>query len=199
MPGTNDIYGGKASAPLTNPTAAAVFLTQDSVTSNAASPSTPTKANVVYLPEVESDSVNLGNNAGVKWPLGAVRYSVRIAGRVAAGASTTATFTLQLGNSTTPGSNTTVATGSALTTGVFNLLGNYQIVYSLVYDPTSKLLSGSVSGNGGSTNAIVTPATVTPTTVDLSLGKQALCFTALVATGNAATLVYLDEFALEIN
>ena len=97
MPGTNDIYGAKAAAPLTNPTAAAVFLTQDSVTANAASSSTPTKAAVVYLPEVEVDSVNLGNNAGVKWPLGATKYNVRIAGRCAAGASTTATFALQLG------------------------------------------------------------------------------------------------------
>lgn len=199
MPGTNDIYGAKAAAPLTNPTAAAVFLTQDSVTSNAASSSQPTKAAVVYLPEVEVDSVNLGNNAGVKWPLGAIKYNVRIAGRCAAGASTTVTFTLQLGSSTTAGSNTTIATGSALTTGAFNLLGNYQFTYTLVYDPTSKLLTGQVSGTGGTATTIVTPATVTATTVDLSLGKQAVCFTALVNTGNAATLVYLDELALEIN
>ena len=56
-----------------------------------------------------------------------------------------------------------------------------------------------MSGTGGTATTLVTPGTVTATTVDLSLGKQPHCVTALVATGNAATLVYLDEFCLEIN
>jgi hypothetical protein len=197
MANVNSIYGAKLAAPLANPTAATVFLTQDSVTANAASSSLPTKAAVVYLPEVEVDSVNLGTSP-VKWPLGAVAYNVRLTGRVAAGASTTVTFALQLGNSTTSGSNTTIATSAALTSTNFNLLGNYQAAFALAYDPTSKLLTGNVTFWGGTTAATLVSASVTPATVDLSLGKQALCVTALVNTGNASTLAYLDSFTVEV-
>jgi hypothetical protein len=194
MANANSIYGAKLAAPLANPTAATVFLTQDSVTANAASSSTPTKAAVVYLPEVEVDSVNLGTST-VKWPLGAVSYNVRLTGRVAAGASGTASVALQIGSSTTAGSNTTLFTGG---TPTYNLLGDFQLVLTLLYDPTSKLLSGTGSSFGGSTGAFVGSAAITSQTVDLSLGKQALCATAIFGTSNASNVVTLDSFTLEV-
>jgi hypothetical protein len=196
MANANSIYGAKLAAPLANPTAASVFLTQDSVTANAASSSLPTKAAVIYLPEVEVDAVNLGNNAGVKWPLGAVAYSVRLVGRAAAGTSGNFTVALQIGSSTTTASNTTISAPTML--GAFNLLGNYEFTYNLSYDPTSKLLSGTAGGWGGTGGVIVAGAAITPVTVDLSLGKQALCVTGIFGTSNVNNIGYLDAFTLEV-
>jgi hypothetical protein len=196
MANANSIYGAKLAAPLANPTAASVFLTQDSVTANAASSSLPTKAAVVYLPEVEVDAVNLGNNAGVKWPLGTSVWSVRLVGRAATGTSGTFTVALQIGNSTTAGTNTTI-TASALV-GTFNLLGNYEFQFNLSYDPTSKLLAGNAGGWSGTTGTAVAGAAITPVTVDLSLGKQALCVTGIFGTSNVNNIGYLDAFTLEV-
>ena len=195
MANANSIYGAKLAAPLANPTAASVFLTQDSVTSNAASSSTPTKAAVIYLPEVEVDSVNLGNNAGVKWPLGTVAYTVHLVGRASAGTSGTFAVAVQIGSSTTAGNNTTLFTATAQT---YNLLGNYQVILNLTYDPTSKLLSGSAKSAGGTTEALQIEVAMTSQTVDLSLGKQALCVTGIFGTSNASNIGYLDDFTLEV-
>lgn len=193
MANANSIYGAKSAAPLANPTAASVFLTQDSVTSNAASSSTPTKAAVVWLPEVEVDTANIGT--ATKWPLGAVSYILRLTGRVAAGTSGTFGLTVQIGSSTTAGSNTTLFTGG---TPTYNLLGDFQLVLTLIYDPTSKLLSGSASSIGGTTAVLVATAALTSQTVDLSLGKVALCATGIFGTSNANNVANLDSFTLEV-
>lgn len=195
MANANSIYGAKLAAPLANPTAATVFLTQDSVTANAASSSTPTKAAVVYLPEVEVDSVNLGTSP-VKWPLGTSVWSVRVVGRASTGTSGTFTVALQIGNSTTAGSNTTI-TASALV-GTFNLLGNYEFQFNLSYDPTSKLLAGTAGGWSGTGGVVVATALITPVTLDLSLGKQPLCVTGIFGTSNASNVGYLDAFSVEV-
>jgi hypothetical protein len=195
MANANSIYGAKLAAPLANPTAASVFLTQDSVTANAASSSLPTKAAVIYLPEVEVDSVNLGNNAGVKWPIGAVSYNVRLTGRVAAGTSGSFGVAVQIGSSTTAGSNTTLFTGG---TPTYNLLGDFQLALTLIYDPTSKLLSGTASSIGGTTAVAIGAVALTSQTVDLSLGKVALCATGIFGTSNANNVANLDSFTLEV-
>lgn len=195
MANVNTIYNAKAAAPLANATAATVFLTQDSVTSNAQSSSVPTKAAVIWIPEVEVDSANLGNNAGVKWPLGAVSYNIRLVGRVSAGTSGTFGVAVQIGSSTTAASNTTLFTATAQT---YNLLGDYQVLINLLYDPTTKQFTGSASSSGGSTQTLQALAALTAQTVDLSLGKVALCATGIFGTSNASNVGYLDSFTLEV-
>lgn len=191
MANTESIYGAKLAAPLGNVTAASVFLTQDSVTANAAASSYPTKAAVVYLPEVQVDNYNLGT--ATKWPLAARLWSVRIAGRVSAGTSGTFAVALQIGNSTTAASNTVLFTMTAQT---YNLLGDYQIGITLIYDPTSKLLTGTASSSGGSTQTLQALVAITSQTVDLSTGKQPLCVTGIFGTSNASNVAYLDQFSL---
>jgi hypothetical protein len=193
MPNVNHIYGSKLAAPLANPTAASVFLTQDSVTANAQASSVPLKASVVYLPETEVDNFNVGTNT--KWPLQAQQWSLRLAGRVSAGTSGTFGIAVQIGSSTTTGNNTTLFTATAQT---YNLLGDYIVDMTLVYDPTSKLLSGSASSSGGSTNTLQSLTALTAQTVDLSLGKQPLCATGIFGTSNASNVAFLDEFALGV-
>jgi hypothetical protein len=193
MPNVNHIYGSKLAAPLANPTAASVFLTQDSVTANAQASSFPTKAAVVYLPETEVDNFNVGT--ATKWPLQAQQWSLRLAGRVSAGTSGTFGVAVQIGSSTAAGSNTNLFTATAQT---YNLLGDFIVEITLVYDPTSKLLSGSASSSGGTTNTLQALAAITAQTIDLSLGKAALCATGIFGTSNASNTAWLDEFALGV-
>jgi hypothetical protein len=193
MANVNTIYNAKAAAPLANATAASVFLTQESVVSNAASSSTPTKAAVIWIPEVEVDTANLGT--ATKWPLGAVSYNIRLVGRVSAGTSGTFAVAVQIGSSTTAASNTTLFTATAQT---YNLLGDFQVLINLLYDPTTKQFTGSASSSGGSTQTLQALAALTAQTVDLSLGKAALCATGIFGTSNASNVANLDSFTLEV-
>jgi hypothetical protein len=182
MANVNTIYNAKAAAPLANATAASVFLTQESVVSNAASSSTPTKAAVIWIPEVEVDTANLGT--ATKWPLGAVSYNIRLVGRVSAGTSGTFAVAVQIGSSTTA--------------QTYNLLGDFQVLINLLYDPTTKQFTGSASSSGGSTQTLQALAALTAQTVDLSLGKAALCATGIFGTSNASNVANLDSFTLEV-
>lgn len=191
MANTESIYGAKLAAPLGNVTAASVFLTQDSVTANAAASSYPTKAAVVYLPEVQVDNYNVGT--ATKWPLAARCWSIRLVGRVVPGTSGTFAIALQIGSSTTAASNTVLFTGTAQT---YATSGDYQFSVTLLYDPTSKLLTGTVSASGGSTQTLQALGAITSQTVDLSTGKQPLCVTGIFGTSNASNVAYLDQFSL---
>lgn len=191
MANSESIYGQKLPAPLGNVTAASVFLTQDSVTANALSPSTATQAVVVYLPEVQVDNYNLG--AATKWPLGLRIWSLRVTGRVVAGTSGTFAIAVQIGKSTTAGSNTTLFTGNALT---YNLQGDFVFAITLSYNPGAKLLTGSASGYGGTVTTLQALGALTPQTVDLSTGKQPLCVTGVFGTSNANNVANLDQFSL---
>ena len=191
MANVNTTSAAKNAAPLGNVTAASVFLTQDSVTANAASSSTPTKAAVVFLDEVQVDNVNL--QSATKWPLSARIWSFRVWGRVSAGTSGTFGVTVQIGSSTTAGSNTNLFTATAQT---YNLLGDFVVQGTLVYEPTAKLLTGTASSSGGSTQTLQALAAITSQTVDLSLGKQALSVSGIFGTSNASNVAWLDGFTL---
>lgn len=194
MANVNSTSNAKLAAPLGNVTAATVFQTQDSVTANAASSSAPLKAAVVYLDEYQVDNFNL--QSATKFPLTSRVYALNISGRVSAGTSGTFGVAVQIGSSTTAASNTTLFTATAQT---YNLLGDFVVQATLVYDPTAKVLTGTMSSNGGSTPTLQALAAINPgQSIDLSLGKQPLCATGVFGTSNASNAAWLDSFTLGV-
>jgi len=186
MANVNSVSSAKLAAPLGNVTAATVFQTQDSVTANAASSSSPLKAAVVFLDEIQVDNFNL--QSATKWPLTSRVYSLTLNGRVSPGTSGTFGVAVQIGSSTTAGSNTVLFTPTAQT---YSAAGDFYVQATLVYDATSKVLAGQFTSNG-----VTSVTAISGQSVDLSLGKQALTVTGVFGTSNASNAAWLDGFTL---
>jgi len=195
MASSNAIYTAKNAAPLVNPVAATVFIVTDTVAH-------PTLAAAVYLPDYEAYPASgvISTEAppvpAVNAPPGVTTWEIKVKGRVTPGVSGTFTLALQVGNSTTPGSNTALVTLQSAVT--YATSQNFWHDLILSWDPTSQLLSGqTISGVQGSTRAIITPTVIAGATVNLLGNKVGLVLTGLFGTSNAANIAALDEFVVE--
>ena len=119
-------------------------------------------------------------------------FKVRIAGVGTAGhnGAQTLIFNLYQGTSATLGSDKAIATTGAafaIAQSTVDVAFNFMIEATLLWDPTSGVLSGAYTANiaGGTTSQIKTPTVVT--NVVASVTASGLSFLASVTLGNAAS------------
>jgi hypothetical protein len=207
MANTNTPYIAKASAPLGNATAATVFTVAPNPLALIAANQTPQAAWVKF----HGWAANTAANSGASNQQNTVTLKVRAAGRVVGGTTTNFTPTIQLGRSTTAGSNTNVA---SLTAAAFNTAsGNFYMEALLVLDPVSGQINGTFEGFAGSggtqtttARAAITPITgqawaapATSVTGAFATGETVLYFSVagLFSASNAGNTAFLDTFQVE--
>lgn len=200
MSNTNTPYVAKGAAPLVNPTAATCFTP---VIPNAALPATPFSAFVsynVYNTLTSTTTQTAPNLSGHFDNVNAARFRIRAFGRVTGGTTTNWTPSLQFGRSPTFASNTTMG---SLTARAFNTAsGVWSLDCEVVWDCTSGVISGTISGLNGSTAAIDASALITPVTGQAPVApanSQTFFFSigGLFSATNASNLAYLDGFEVE--
>ena len=200
MSNTNTPYVAKGAAPLVNPIAATVFTP---VIPNVALPASPFSAFVSYnvYNTLNSTTTQVAPNvAGHADNVNCARFRIRAWGRVTGGTTTNWTPSLQFGRSPTFATNTTMG---SLTASAFNSVsGVWSIDCELIWDCTSGVISGTLSGLNGSTAAIVASALITPVTGQAPVtpaNSQTFFFSigGLFSATNANNLAYLDGFEVE--
>lgn len=209
MPGTNNPHAAKAAAPLANPiTTASIFVPYAlNPVTNASPYSAYTKYDVFNNANSSTTQTQLavgGQDSNINF----VRLLVRAGGRVTGGTTTNWTPTLYFGRGITAAANTVMG---SLTARAFNTAsGAWYLDASLVWDATSGLISGSISGGNGSTIALDAAALITPVTgqtaavinvgAPLATNNMATFYFSvggLFSATNASNVAYLDYLVVE--
>lgn len=178
-------YIAKRATPLTNPTAATMFLQAD----NAA------LAAFVAIP---ADFVSGTPRPGVQC------FYVRASGKVITGTTSTLTVTLYYSptarTAITTGTTGVVTTGATHTSGGFvSTSGNWFIEYTGTWDSTSKIMGGYFDAFSTATPSVTVLTVGTAVTgADLSVPGPGFVLGTLFGSTNAANIVTLSEFVLEV-
>jgi hypothetical protein len=129
------------------------------------------------------------------------QFSIRIQGRVTGGTTTNFTVKVYYGNSTTIGSNTSLATTGAI--AVNSASGQFFMELICSWDATSQKIGGVFYGWVNATAVAQVVLSNLPTAVDLSTeavlttasGTQpVLTVTGQFSAGNAANVAFVDQF-----
>lgn len=128
---------------------------------------------------------------------------VRASGKITVAANSTLIFTLYY----SPTARTSITfngtgvstTGATQTTGTFTASGNWFVEGTFTWDITSKILGGYFDAYSSLTPTFTTTAVATNiTAVDLSVPGPGFIMGAHLGTGNAASVVSMSEFVLEV-
>ncbi len=205
MSNTNTPYVAKQAATLVNPTALTVF-SQLVLNSLATAPTSSAYVQYQVFNNSVSSTTQTATAYGAHFEnVNAAWFKIRAFGRVTGGTTTNWTPSLQFGRSTTAASNTTMG---SLTARAFNTAsGLWYLTAELVWDVTSGVISGSISGGNGSTVALDAAALITPVTgqtaavLNAQTNPGAFFFSVggLFSATNASNVATLDGFEVEDN
>lgn len=224
MANTNTPYIAKAAGPLTNPTAATLFLQLPSPIATVAA------TQVLKVAYADYRGYNQ-TGTGVSNPINLVRINVKASGRAVYGAAGNHTPTLVIAQPSTVGAGGTFLAATATSTiGALTAqaaggagTGEWTITADLTWNPATGVISGSFSGQetvlvaGTATTTLtastaITPLTgytaaqvvsnqsnTTPVTIPAPTGELALFFAAssIFSATNANNLSYQDMMQTE--
>lgn len=210
MANANTPYISKNAAPLVNPIVATPFSQVVPVTPNAS-----VVQQVAYVRYAGYAAIGAGTSNNIN----NVRISIHASGRATGGGTTNFQPGIRIGSTTfalpalAAGFGTVV--GATTATAFNTASGNWAIDASLLWDPNSGQINGTVAGFSGSNGTMTLTAltAITPLTGYTALSAQQnvtavpstqtgelqlfFAVTGLFSATNAGNIAYLDQFEVE--